>query len=295
MTNCHIIANSGCMAGGCTVDFGADVVFNGCSFSDNSVTGNGGGLWNEGNITMYDCTVSNNKADGQCGGYYGVGGWSRIYNSSFIGNDNSKTAGRTGGGAYLREGNSRGSDAVFVNCTFTGNKTSGNGGAVCVYGTSAVGANAKFISCTITGNTATNGGGICMYNATPTAAIYNCIISNNSTDIGITGTAQGSETQVSKQTSIIGSALLDAEGTTVGGWSFDASTMLGTLDFYHSSVTKSFPLIAGDTNPAINQGMSATDLGTLAGELSIDATLIAKDQNGQERQKKAIGSYALNN
>lgn len=294
MTNCTITGNNGTMAGGCIIDSGAEVLFNNCTFSGNTVTGNGGGVWNEGEVTMFDCTIANNKADGQCAGYYGVGGRSRIYNSSFIGNDNTvKQSGRSGGAAYLREGNGKGTDAIFVNCTFTGNK-SGNGGAVCVYGTSAVGANAKFISCTITGNTATNGGGICMYNATPTAAIYNCIISGNNSDISLTGTAQGTDSQVLKCTSIIGSALLGADGATVGGWSFDASSMLGALDYYNGGLSKSFPLVAGENNPAVSQGMAAEELVNMASEfVEVETASVSKDQNGQERTGRSIGSYAL--
>lgn len=134
-----------------------------------------------------------------------------------------------------------------------------------------------------------------MYNATPVAEIYNCIVSGNNSDIGLAGTVASTDSQVIKNTSIIGSSLLNAEGTTVSGWSFDAATMLGTLDYWNSSLTKSFALVAGDSNPAIDQGMSAAELQTLASGFGADASLAAKDQNGQDRTKKAIGSYALNN
>lgn len=291
MTGCKVTGNTGQMAAGVIIDNGANVIFNNCSFNENNANGNGGGVWNEGTITMNNCTIANNRATGQCAGYYGVAGSKAyIYNTAILGNDNTKTASRSGGGAYLREN----SETVFVNCTFADNK-SGNGGAACVYGNSAVGAVAKFISCTITGNTATNGGGICMYNATPVAEIYNCIVSGNNSDIGLAGTVASTDSQVIKNTSIIGSSLLNAEGTTVSGWSFDAATMLGTLDYWNSSLTKSFALVAGDSNPAIDQGMSAAELQTLASGFGADASLAAKDQNGQDRTKKAIGSYALNN
>ena len=291
MTNCKVIGNSGQMAAGVIISTGANIVFNNCSFNENSANGNGGGVWNQGELTMNNCTIANNRAASQCAGYYGVAGSKAfIYNTAILGNDNTATSGRSGGGAYLREN----SETVFVNCTFADNK-SGNGGAACVYGNSAVGAVAKFISCTITGNTATNGGGICMYNATPVAEIYNCIVSGNNSDIGLAGTVASTDSQVIKNTSIIGSSLLNAEGTTVSGWSFDAATMLGTLDYWNSSLTKSFALVAGDSNPAIDQGMSAAELQTLASGFGADASLAAKDQNGQDRTKKAIGSYALNN
>lgn len=292
MTNCKITGNSGYMAAGCIVANGAKVTFKNCSVTNNNVTGNGAGLWNEGDIVMYDSSVSNNRADLACAGYYGVGGKSRIYNSSFIGNDNAK-GGKLGGGAYLREGNGRGSDAVFVNCTFADNN-SGSGGAIAIYGTSAVGASAKLISCTIKGNSATKGGGIWMNNATPTAAIYNCIITGNSTDIEYGGTVVATESQVTKLTSIIGSVLLNAEGTSVSGWSFDGGSMLGTLGYYNGGYTQSFPLIPGDKNPAVGQGMSAEELQSAASEFAeVEIEYAAKDQNNQERTGRSIGSYAL--
>ena len=242
---------------------------------------------------MYDCCISNNRADFACAGYYGVGGISRIYNSSFIGNDNYK-GGKLGGGAYLREGHGRGSDAIFVNCTFAENKSS-SGGAIALYGTSAVGACGKFISCTIKGNSADKGGGIWMNNATPTAEFYNTIISDNGTDIGYGGTVAAQESQVSKSFSIIGSTLLNAEGNTVSGWTFDPSSMLGALDFHNGGVTKSFSLIPGEANPAINQGMGISELNALAMKLGLNSELVAKDQNGQTRNEKSIGSYTANN
>lgn len=292
LTNCRITGNSGYMAGGCVVAYGAQVLFRNCSFTGNSVTGNGAGLWNEGDIVMYDCTVSNNIASLTCAGYYGVGGKSRIYNSSFIGNDNAK-GGKLGGGAYLREGNSRGADAVFVNCTFADNK-SGSGGALAVYGTSAIGASAKLISCTIKGNTATKGGGIWMNNATPTAALYNTIVSGNSTDIEYGGTVQAQESQLSKRTVIVGSSLFDANGSSVGGWSFDAGTMLGALGYYNGGLTQSLPLVDGAANPAVSQGMSPEELVSVAGGFDdVDEELAGKDQNGRERTGRTIGSYAL--
>lgn len=292
MTNCKIINNNSYMAGGCIVAYEGNVTFNNCKIDNNTVTGNGAGLWNEGEVTMYDCSISNNRAALACAGYYGVGGVSRIYNTAIIGNDN-QSGGKLGGGAYLREGNSRGSDAIFVNCTFADNK-SGSGGAIASYGTSAVGANAKLISCTITRNTANKGGGIWMNNATPTAALYNCILSGNSTDIEYGGTVQAQESQVSKQTSIIGSALLNADGASVSGWSFDSASMLGTLGYWNGGLTQSLPLVEGSSNPAVNQGMSASQLEALAAEFTnVDAALIVKDQNGQTRANNSIGSYAL--
>lgn len=292
MTDCRITGNTGAYAGGCIIAYGAEAVFERCTFSGNAVTGNGGGVWNEGDIIMYDCTVSNNRADLACAGYYGVGGKSRIYNSAFIGNDNAK-GGKLGGGAYLREGNGRGADAVFVNCTFADNK-SGSGGAIAVYGTSAVGASARLISCTVTGNTASKGGGLWMNNATPTAAIYNTIISGNSTEIEYGGTVQALESQVTKQFTVVGPTLMGADGLAVSGWSFNSGTMFGTLGYHDGGLTQSIPVVDMDTNPAAGQGMSAAELTATASEISdVEVEFAAKDQNGKDRTGKTIGSYAL--
>ncbi len=292
LTNCRIIGNSGYMAGGCAVDYGAEAVFRNCSITGNTITGNGAGLWNEGDIVMYDCSVSNNTTSLNCAGYYGVGGKSRIYNSSFIGNDNA-IGGKLGGGAYLREGNSRGADAVFVNCTFADNK-SGSGGALAVYGTSAVGASAKLISCTIKGNTASKGGGIWINNATPTVALYNTIVSGNSTEVEYGGSVQAQESQLTKHTVIVGSSLTGADGSSVEGWSFDAGSMLGALGYYNGGLTQSFPLVDGAANPAVSQGMSSDELVSVAGGFSdVEAELALKDQNGRERTGRTIGAYAL--
>lgn len=292
MSNCTITGNAGAYAGGCIIAYGANVIFDKCTFNANTVTGNGGGVWNEGDIIMYDCTVSNNRAGLACAGYYGVGGKSRIYNSSFIGNDNAK-GGKLGGGVYLREGNSRGADAVFVNCTFADNK-SGSGGAIAVYGTSAVGASAKLISCTIKGNTAAKGGGIWMNNATPTAAIYNTIISGNSSEIEYGGTVQALESQVTRNTSIIGASLFGTDASAVSGWSFDAGSMMGPLDFHDGGFTKSFSLVDVAGNPAADQGMGAEALQGIAGEMpDVETGYAGKDQNGKARTRNSIGSYAL--
>lgn len=294
MTNCIITANEGAYAGGCIIADGADVVFSQCVISDNTVTGNGGGVWNEGSVTMYDCTVANNKAGLACAGYYGVGGRSRIYNSSFTGNDNMK-GGKLGGGAYLREGNSRGADAIFVNCTFAENKSASGGGLAC-YGTSAVGASVCLVSCTITDNEAAHGGGVWMNNATPTLKLHNCILSGNNTDLEYGGTVMATEAQVTKRISVVGSGLVGAEGEAISGWSFNAAAMLGTLDYWNGSLTRSCPLVSGADNPAVSNGMTAEQLGALAATLDgVEAEYVLKDQNGTERIVNSIGSVVSGN
>lgn len=133
-----------------------------------------------------------------------------------------------------------------------------------------------------------------MNNATPTANLYNCIISGNSSEIEYGGTVQALESQVSKQTSIIGTALLGADGSPSGGWSFDAGSMLGALGFHNGGATQSFPLIDTETNPAADQGMSQEELISVAdGVEEVESQYASQDQNGKSRSRKSIGSYAL--
>lgn len=298
--NCKSTGNTGTHAAGCFIAPGAVVTFEGCSFIGNTVTANGGGVWNSGgNIVMNNCTIAQNTAAQQAAGFYSIdaGGTlsvSRIYNSSFYENDNTKSADkRSGGAAYIRAG----SDAVFVNCSFSGNK-SGWGAVVQGHGTSALPSNTVLINCTMTGNHANNGGGaLFAYNVGAQITAYNCIISGNTTSgyAPETGTLDGVDaSRVLVKNSILGSGLVDENGGNVGGWSFAPASMLGAFDYYAGALTKSFPLVVSADNPAVDQGMSNADLTSLAATFNpvVDAAKIVADQNGEARTKKSIGASA---
>ena len=298
--NCLMTGNTGTHAAGCFIAPGAVVSFEKCTFSGNTVTANGGGVWNSGgNIVMNNCTIAQNSAAQQAAGFYSIdaGGTlsvSRIYNSSFYENDNTKAAEkRSGGAAYIRAG----SDAVFVNCSFHGNK-SGWGAVVQGHGTTALPSNTVLISCTMTGNHANNGGGaLFAYNVGAQITAYNCIISGN-TSSGYApeaGTLDGVDaSRVVVKNSVLGSGLVDENGGSMAGWGFDPASMLGAFDYYAGAVTKSFPLVASASNPAVDQGMSNADLTSLAATFSpaVDAAKIVADQNGEARTKKSIGASA---
>ncbi|MBW6466582.1 MAG: hypothetical protein K0B06_08775 [Brevefilum sp.] len=115
--------------------------------SDNKAT-YGGGIWNfgTGNVTLVDSTLSNNKAT-----YAGGGIWSNtdltVMNTVVSDND----AASAGGGIF----NSTGSMMNVSGGIFSGN-TANNGGGILNYGSLTIGENATF-----TGNIAqTSGGGI---------------------------------------------------------------------------------------------------------------------------------------
>lgn len=301
MENCRVIANAAALAAGCYITPGADVTFRNCVFQSNSADSNGGGIWNAGGtVHMYDCTIAQNTCAQQAAGYYSIdsGGTitvSRIYNTTFYGNDcTQKNEKRSGGALYIRAG----SDAVFVNCTFTGNKA-GWGAAISGHGTGQEPAKlskSTFFNCTITGNHANNGGGgLFAYNVGAQINAYNCIISGN-TSSGIAadaGVSDGVEAnRVMVKSSILGSSLTDANGNSAGG-AFSPESMLGSFGLYEGGLTQCFPLIGTD-NPAVDGGISNSELEELAStgfNPAIETTILLKDQNGTPRTKKSIGSY----
>lgn len=301
MENCKVIANAAALAAGCYISPNAEVTFRQCVFQNNSADSNGGGIWNAGGtLYMYDSVVAQNTCGQQAAGYYSIdsGGTitvSRIYNTLFLENDcTQKNEKRSGGALYIRAG----SDAVFVNCTITGNKA-GWGAAISGHGTGQEAAklsNTTFFNCTITGNHANNGGGgLFAYNAGAQITAYNCIVSGN-TSSGIaaeSGVLDGVDAnRVLVKNSVLGSSLVDAAGGAVGGWGFSTS-MIGELGYYDNSITKCFPLVVSADNPAVDQGLSNADLQELAGGFNpaVDMELLLSGQNAVQRTKKSIGSY----
>lgn len=298
--DCRITDNEACHAGGVDMRQGSEVSFVRTTIANNAASTNGGGIWNEGGTVYMDgCTISGNTSGGQCGGYYSIdaGGTrtvSRISNTTFADNDNTRTtANRSGGAAYIRAG----SDAVFTNCTFTGNKA-GYGGAIASHGASASNTSSTMcISCTFTNNSATTGGGaLLVYNNYADIVVHNSIISGNAgpAESLDTGLISGVETQHLKiYASIVGSGLLDKDGSAAsGGWSFSASTMLGELGYYAGGPTRTYPLVVSDTNPAVGQGLTVNELKDLAASCSpaVDAGIVAADQNGTPRGGRSIGA-----
>jgi len=113
-----------------------------CTFSDNTASSNGGGIYNVtlSFPTITDCTFNGNAASSSGGG---------IYNIS--------------------------SSPAITNCTFSSNTANTYGGGIANYSSSSP----AIINCTFSGNTATtSGGGI--YNSTSSPVIKNCILWGNS-------------------------------------------------------------------------------------------------------------------
>ena len=298
VVDCRIAENTSTHAAGCLVMPRSEGSFTRCTIFRNTANVNGGGLWNQGgSIVMRDCVISSNISGQQAAGFYSIdsGGApsvSRVYNCTFQGNDNTLTnTKRSGGATYIRAG----SDAVFVNCTFTQNKA-GYGGVISGHGTTALPSKAAFISCTMTGNLANDGGGaLFAYNANATITAYNCIISGNTGPSGSenAGVLDGVGAEhVMVLSSILGSSLVDKGGLPVPGWSFNAETMLGAYGTVPGGITPCFPLVESADNPAVAGGLDAAGLADVAGSFvpPVDGALLSSDQNGSARTGKSIGS-----
>lgn len=294
---------AGCHAAGIFSMPGAYINMENCHIRSNTSTTNAGGMWNAGStLYMNNCTFADNVCGQQAGAYYSIdeitGGAtiSRIYNTSFTGNDGTRfKEGRSGGACYLREL----SDAIFVNCTFSGNKTSGYGGAVQGYGKNGKYANVQLINCTIVNNStniAGTGGGVGVYNPNATINIYNSIVSGNPDggDIGSGAGMGDSAPKIFYYNSIIGGAFYDKEMAIVAGHSFDAGTMLSALGQWSASnSTYSYQLVYGEGNPACTMGMTNQSLVELGSGFSpiVEASVFDTDQRGVSRQgKNTIGA-----
>lgn len=271
-----------------------------CRVVSNETKGNAGGVWNcGGTLYMNRCSIADNIAAGQAAGFYsinsdGAPSVSRVYNCTISGNDNTATAGRSGGGAYIREW----SDAVFVNCTFYGNK-SGYGGGIQGYGANGKESTLTMINCTITGNSASLlGGGVSLWNNYNTTNIYNCIISGNQctagADIGYGSNIGTNVPNLFYYTTVVDKSLYSATGSAVTGWTFDPATMLSEFGMWGGK-TQTCTLVDGATNPACSQGMTKDELVATGAALApaVEASVFDTDQRGVTRNQNTIGSTTL--
>jgi hypothetical protein len=127
--------------------------------SDNTVTGFGGGIWNFGTVILTNSTISENTADG-ASGIYNVGGTVSLENSTV----SSNTTQGEGGGIY-----NSGGTVTLNNSALSGNSAVYGGGILNTFGIlNNSGGMITLNNTTIEGNSATNGGGIATFGGTVT-------------------------------------------------------------------------------------------------------------------------------
>jgi CSLREA domain-containing protein len=191
---------------------------------------------------LNDTTVSNNTG-GNGGGVYSENAIIIFQRSTLSGNI-SKSSG--GGGFYAVGGTFN--NVQLLNCTISGNSTTGNGG-----GFQSTNGTYLFSNTTVTQNTATgNGGGI--YKPFGTFTLKNNII------VGNTG-ASGSDC-VGTFTSSGGNVFGSSGGCTAGGsdtTAASASSVLNTTLANNGGLTKTHRLITGSPALDFGSGCEATD------------------------------------
>ena len=164
VTNCVFSENQSNHRGGGIYNNRINSMISNCTFINNLSVYGGGMTTAGGEITVLNCTFKNNFAWGYAGGLLGSEcTLMNILNCSFIGN----TSDNQGGAMLTYYTNLR-----LTNCTLSGNHASTYGGGI--YDDRGWGTT-EMVNCTLSGNTASfNGGGI--YSNTRTLTLTNCIL-----------------------------------------------------------------------------------------------------------------------
>lgn len=248
--------------------------------SNTGSASNGGGMYlNGAQATFIDSSIDNNSTNGVAGGIQSYGSSElRMYNTTVANNKSGAfgAAGQRAGGIYHRNN----SKAVLVNCTVYGNTASGLGGGIHTHDGSTI----DIISSTITGNDG-NGGGI-NNTAGCTMNIHNTIVSGNT----FSGAPSEVVGDVGVSFSVVGSQVFDGDGAAVAGPVFDASKLGALAD--NGGHVESVALV-DDDSPAVDHGMSSTDLFVLGNSFSpaVPEEITTSDQTGASREgKQTIGA-----
>jgi hypothetical protein len=216
----------------------ATVTITGLTIADGNALA-GGGIFNQGTLTLDHCTLSGNHAGAYWfsgGGAIDNGGTLTVTNSTLSGNHADGSG--YGGGGILNAGT-----LTVSNSTLSGNTANGSqfgGGGI----SNDMGAVLTITSSTIAGNVSATGGGIANLNG-GTLAVRNTILAGNS---ATSGTDLAGD---------LGSQGHNLVGNTAGGGGFAASDLLnvnpqlGPLQ-YNGGPTQTMALLPG--SPAINAG-----------------------------------------
>jgi CSLREA domain-containing protein len=227
------------------VSSGAIVNISGLTISGgNSGNDGGGGIQNNGTLTLNANSISGNIAGGIGGGgiYNGVGAIVNITKCTISGND----AGNGNGGGIAGVGT-----ISVTNSTVTGNSASFGGGIITF---SSVTATLAVTSSTISNNSSVNnGGGIAHQHSTP-AILRNTIVADNTagaTRPDLSGTFNSGGYNLIGNGS--GATVTPTTGDQIGTAAVPISPRLGPLQ-YNDGVLQTRALLAG--SPAIDKGKS---------------------------------------
>jgi hypothetical protein len=158
-----ILGNSGSLGGGAIVNTGGNLIIAGCTFGGVNASDPNSSITSGGAISFDSSDFVHNGGTGIL----------TVTNSTFI--NNQATNGAGGGAITISDSNLSAATANISGCTFTGNHTTGSGGAVVVQsGTLTV------TTCSFVNNTAQSGAGAIYGSGTANSVHYSRFIGNTS-------------------------------------------------------------------------------------------------------------------
>jgi CSLREA domain-containing protein len=268
----------------------------------------GGGILNEGTLTLNNAAITNNSGCPSAG-CHGAGifstGTLTLTGSSIGGN-----AGAGSGGGIYSAGTLRLTSSVVNN-----NSAEAGGGIYVVSGTATV------VNSTISSNTATgSGGGIAVASPPASFQAFNATIANNQADVDRDGNGFGGGVHVTAgtfgfrntivagnfETALSGGTRVPVPGDCGGTLTSNGFTVVSSYDPGRCAIAGTAPLLAnaglgalqnnggGTLTHALRAGSPAVDAGDPSGCRNQAGTLLTADQRGLSRPSGArcdIGAY----
>lgn len=265
------------------IDPGITVNLNQLTLSGGTVTGPGGGIVNQGDLTVSNSTISGNSATTTGGGIYSVGTLI-ITNSTVSGNSAANAGGIFNGGTL----------ATVSNSTISSNSATSSGGGL--YNNSS--ASLTVSNSTLSGNSAMTAGGGLYNNTSGTVTVSNSTLSSNT---GPNGSGLYNSTGASALT-ITNSTFSANSGVNGGGIQNRATASITNSTFSGNTATNrgGAMMSLGGVLTIINSTLSgngATNGGGGfygSGTLNFSNTIIANSTSGSECFSTTIGTN-LNN
>jgi hypothetical protein len=264
-----------------------------CIISANSANADGGGIYSGGTLTLTDCTISANSANASGGGIYSDHMLTLI--ECTVSNNSTGGFNSFGGGIF----NDTYGVLSLADCTLRGNSAgdiNGTGGGIFNFGA------ANLANCTLSGNSASSasefgGGGI---ENSGTLTLADCTISANSASVGGGISSANAGNPVTIHTSIVAGNTAPTDPDASGAFVSQGHNLIGTTGGSSGWVATDLLDVAPLLGPLADNGGPTFTQALLPGSPAIDAGApvpgVATDQRGVPRPQGAspdIGAFEL--